>query len=247
MFLQYLLNCGIVTVRSDYDTGGAADGFGDEGGNGVCSFSLDQLFELPNKAPDKLCFRFVILLSVIVVRGGNAQDPEGISWHIKVRVHDRQACQRRCSHGDTVIGALQRNDFFLLRFACHVEVIAKHLDLRVIGFAARIREKHFGVVHRHHLAQLVGQIHSDLMGTSAKHMAVGQGAKLLGNRFDHLFIAVAERSTPKGRQTLEVLLALFVVHIDAIAADDVQLLNLREIGSGIYKCSHSGRIKQHTA
>ena len=78
-------------------------------------------------------------------------------------------------------------------------------------------------------------------------MAVGQRAKLLGNRFDHLFVAVAEGCTPQGRETLKVLLALFVVNIDTIAADDVQLLNLGEVGSGVYKCSHTGSIKQHTA
>ena len=89
MFLQHLLHCGIVTVRSDNDTCSAADRLSDEGGDRVCSFSLDQLFEFCNEAPDKLRFRFAILLSVIVVRGGNAQDPQGISWHIKVRVHDR--------------------------------------------------------------------------------------------------------------------------------------------------------------
>ena len=167
--------------------------------------------------------------------GGNAQDPQSIGWHIKVRVHDRQAGQSRRGHSDTVIGALQRNDFFLLRSARYIEVIPEHLDLRVIGFAARIGEKHFGVSHRHHLAEPVGQVHRDLMGTSPEHVAVGQRAKLLGNRFDHLFVAVAQGCTPQGRETLKVLLALFVVNIDAIAADDVQLLNLGEVGRGIDK------------
>ena len=72
-------------------------------------------------------------------------------------------------------------------------------------------------------------------------MTVGQLAKLLGNRFDHLFIAVAERRTPKSRQALKVPIALFVVNIDAIAADDVQLLNLSEVGRCLLYTSPSPR------
>ena len=79
------------------------------------------------------------------------------------------------------------------------------------------------------------------MGAAPEHMTVGQFPELVGDCLDQLFVAITECGTPQARKAFQVAPSLVVIDINALAAHDIELFDLLEIGNWVYKSSHRSR------
>ena len=96
---------------------------------------------------------------MIVVGRAGPEYAKRIHWYIEMGVHDRQASERGCGHGDPMIRALQRDNLLFLWLASHIEIVMQHLDVRVIGFTTGICKENLCVRYGHHLAERISQLH----------------------------------------------------------------------------------------
>ena len=129
-------------------------------------------------------------------------------------------CQAARSHGQTVIGALARDDLFLGGLAAQVVVIGDQLHCRVIGIRAGIAEEHARHVRsRNGIAeqaqQTVGQPDRRFCRGAAEEMLEAEGLHCLGPRLHKFRAAIADIYAPQARAHIQQGLATVARHLDA--------------------------------
>ncbi len=123
--------------------------------------------------------------------------------------------QARAGNGGAVIAALAGDDLLALGLAAHVVVVPGELDLRVVGFRARVGEEHLGGRHGGNGLDLLGQCDRRFVTAPAEQVREGQPRHLLAGRFDQFLVAVAEACAPKSCKAFDVTLAAAVVDVHA--------------------------------
>ncbi len=155
---------------------------------------------------------------------------------VKVLVVGGQAGQAGGRHRHAVVAPLARQDLFLGGFANGVVVVPDDLDGRVIGFRARIGKEDLGHRCRGQLDQPVRQLGNRRVGAVVEGVVVGQRLQRIGAGLHQARVAKAQRTAPQRRHALDVLAALFVDHMDAIAPRDHQrahVLMRCQVGVGV--------------
>jgi hypothetical protein len=129
-----------------------------------------------------------------------------------------------------------RDQLLLLGLAAGVVVVPGHLDLHVVGFRSGRAEQQLRCLARRELFQRFGQFDGQVVRLAGKDVGVGQPLHLLGGNVDNFLVAIAQRRAPQARQALDVLLALVVVDVDALAFLDHRRAGLaerRQVGVGV--------------
>ena len=154
----------------------------------------------------------------------------------------RQAGQAGRGDGDAVIGAAAGDNLLLLRLAHCVPVVPDQLHGRVVGLGARVREQDLGHRHRRHIQQDLRQLHARHVRLVGELVIEGQGPQGLGSRLDQAVVVEAQGSAPQAGQPFDILLAVVVPDVDALAAPDHQRAFLQmelQVGVGM---DHGGDI-----
>ena len=198
--------------------------------------SQDELLQVIGDARHEVGLALTFDSATVVVGVVCAQDAERCQRRIEMGQVGRQAGERARRDGHPMVGPFAGDYLVFFRVADNVGVIAQQLDVGVIGIRAGIAEEHFRVLDRHHAGQFVRQVHAGLMGLAAEHMGEGQFAQLLADAVDQFAIAIAQAGAPQPRHSLQVLLALVVVHVNAFASLDNQLLGSHQVGGGVDHC-----------
>ncbi|MEJ1967180.1 MAG: hypothetical protein WDN03_00875 [Rhizomicrobium sp.] len=136
-----------------------------------------------------------------------------------------------------MIGLDAREDLFLLGLAARIGGVPGELDLGVVGLRAGIGEEHLADRERRDLLQLLGQRDGGLVALAAEQMAEGELAHLLRRDLGQLVLAPAQRGAPQPRHRLDIVLAVLVVDVAALAAVDHHRAGLAEFHQVGVGCS----------
>ncbi len=122
-------------------------------------------------------------------------------------------------HRGAVVGEVPRDDLGLAVLPAQLPVLARQLDRRLDGVAARWREERPVQVAGRVLGQTSGQGDRRLV-RERPHGEVGERLALGTGGFGELGAAVADLHGEQPRQAVEELLAVLVVHVAALATSD---------------------------
>ena len=135
-------------------------------------------------------------------------------------VHGRNARERGRRQRHAVITFNARDDFFLLRLANGIVVIANQLHRRVVRLRSRIRKQDARHRHRrpaHHDLNELCYRAGDFPG---KRVVIGQLLHLPMRSIHQTLLGKPQRSAPETGHTLNVLLAVFISDMHASPTND---------------------------
>ena len=165
-------------------------------------------------------FALALLGAAIVVRAIGMQDSR--DRQVEIRVREREAREAGGRDGHSVVRALPRDDFLLLRTAERVVDVPGELDRGIVGFGTGIREKRAAHSRRRHADQPFGELGGNRRDLAAEAVIERQLEHLLVRRFREPAFREAERCAPQPCHPFEIALAFVVVHVDTVAAGDHQ-------------------------
>jgi hypothetical protein len=140
-----------------------------------------------------------------------------------VQAVGRDAADRRAQPVGAVVALRARDEMRALRRADRGEVAPGQLGRRVDGVPSARAEEDARVVERRQVGQALGEIEGRAVGEHAERLVAGQLAHLRHRGLDDLVAPVADVHAPQARRPVEVLRALLVPHVGAIAPGDDEL------------------------
>jgi hypothetical protein len=154
----------------------------------------------------------------------------------------RDAADRRAHAMGAVVALRARDEVGALGRPDRGEVAARQLGRRIDGVAAARAEEDARVVERRQVGQALGEIEGGAIGEDAERLVGGELAHLRHGGVDDLGAAVTDVHAPQARGAVEVLLAVLVPHVGAIAAGDDELVAAYgvHVGEGVPEAGVGG-------
>ncbi|MNR17697.1 hypothetical protein D3C85_1343760 [compost metagenome] len=144
-----------------------------------------------------------------------------------------QAGETGTGDGGAVISTIAADDLAPLWLSEGAPVVPGQLDCGVVGFGTRAGEQHFGHGHRRQRDQALCQLDGRLGRAMCKVLVVGQLLHLFQCGGFQTCFAVTQRGTPHAGHGIQILLALVIPRVDALATDHhgrTDLLMVRQMG-----------------
>ena len=214
-----------VARRRQQHAARAHDRLGEERGDGVGAFALDQGLEVGDHAIAERVLALARLGEPVPVRAAGME--EAFERQVPGPVVDGNAGEAGGGAGQTVIAAETRDDLLLRRLPAQVVVVADQLDVGVVGVRARAAEEDPGEVAG---ARLVAEQREDAIGEADDRLARGRAEDVIIvevldralRRFGDLGPAVADVDAPEAGAAVDQLAPLVVLDAHAPAALDDQ-------------------------
>ena len=221
-FVEHGLDLREVAVRRQQHAADAHQWLRDERRDRVRPFAHDQLLEARREPRRVVVLALAGARAAIVVRRVRVQERR--QRHVEQLVKRRQAREPADAERRAVVTLRARDDLLLLRPPERVVVVPDELDLRVVGVRARVAEEHARRCERRHPDELFGEQNAGLVALAREEMRERQLLDLIVRRARELVVAVAERRAPEPGHRFDVLLAVVVPDVDALAAHEHERL-----------------------
>ena len=222
---------------------GAHHRLGEEGGDGVGPFRLDERLQRLGHARGKFLLGLARLVAAVVMREFGVLEMG--ERQAEARMHVGLAGEADGGAGVAVVGHLARDDLGALRLADRVPIVPGELDGGVVRLRARALEDDARHRHGRDLEQLLGQLDRRLVRAMAIEVVVAELAHLLVGDLGEPLGAEAERGAPQPRDGFDVVAAGIVEHAAALAARDDQrafLLVLAQVGLHVHQAGDVARL-----
>ena len=192
-----------IALRRNDCAAGAHDRLGEEGGDGVRAFRLDERLERLGHARGELIFRLARLMPAVVV--GKFGVLEGGERQTEAGVHVRLSRQADRGAGAAVTGHLPGDDLCSPRFPGGIPIIPGEFYCGVVRLRARALEDDAGHGPGRNLEQRLGERDGGLVRAMAIKMVVAERAHLLGGDLRKPLGAKSERRAPESRDRVDVI------------------------------------------
>ena len=222
---EHLLDPLEVARRGQQHAAGAHDRLGEERGDRVGAFALDQRLEVVDHARAERALALARLGEPVPVWAAGME--EALQRQVPGAVVDRDAGEAGGGAGQPVIAAEARDDLLLRRLSPKVVVVADQLDVGVVGIRARAAEKDPGKVAG---ASMIAEQREDAIGETDDRLARGRAEDVvivevldrLLRRFGDLGPAITDVDAPETGAAVDQLAPLVVLDAHTPAALDDQ-------------------------